>query len=206
VSVRKAPIDWSEIRGRLEALERLQGETVEPSAEQAAHILDARARLLASASRGDAAEAPKIEVLVFVVLGQRYAIETSYVRETVRSAALTPVPGTPPWFLGIDSVRGEIVAVIDLARLFEVPSPPRVASTGLYVVLGKEHVELALHCDEVVDVVSFPRARVVAPPRGVTGSREYIMGMTDDALLVVDGAELLDDPRLFVDQTEEIEN
>ncbi len=60
-----------------------------------------------------------LEIVVFWLAGERYAFETSQVREVFAVADATQIvalPGTPPWMQGILNVRGHILAVLDLKR------------------------------------------------------------------------------------------
>lgn len=52
-------------------------------------------------------------------------------------------------------------------------------------------------------IASLRVTEVLSPSESILESRrEYLMGVTRDALLVLDGARLLHDSRLFVDQRE----
>ncbi|HEY0073825.1 MAG TPA: chemotaxis protein CheW [Abditibacteriaceae bacterium] len=73
-----------------------------------------------------------LEIVVFWLAGERYAFETSQVREVFALADATQIvalPGTPPWMQGILNVRGHILAVLDLQRLFGLPSPSQDATS-----------------------------------------------------------------------------
>ena len=197
--------DFDEIRERLERLRVGAPEGVTPSREEATRILDERARSLARVTHDATKDARRIDVVVFTSHGERYAIETSYVRETVRSRGTTPVPGTPAWIAGIESIRGEILAVVDLAPLFGAQMPPP-SSACLLLVIGDENAELALRCDEISDVSSLGKDPIVAPPRAATsGGKRDVVGVTHDGIVVLDAAALLEDPRLVVEQMEENE-
>lgn len=74
-----------------------------------------------------------LEIVVFWLAGERYAFETSQVREVFAVADATQIvalPGTPPWMQGILNVRGHILAVLDLQRLFGLPSPDVPSASG----------------------------------------------------------------------------
>jgi len=192
--------DWTDVRERLAQATR-EG-TMEPSPEEARRILEERARALASARVDVGTNEPSLEVIVFEVGGEKYGIGTSFVREAVNGAGVTRVPGAPPYFSGIANVRGEIIAVLDLPAFFGVSAAEEVRP-GL-LVLGQEHTELSIACREVSEVERVPRSRLLPPPRACGhGGRRHIVGVTDEALIVIDGAALLDDERLFVEQAEE---
>ncbi|BBD80101.1 chemotaxis protein CheW [Aerosticca soli] len=70
------------------------------------------------------------------------------ISELLAVPAITPVPGTQPWMLGIANVRGNLVPVIDLARfLFDMRTTPGERSRLLVVRQGGGAV--ALLVDEV---------------------------------------------------------
>lgn len=196
-------IDWAELRARLATITTEHEPAADP--ERASRILEERARLLARPTERSS-EQPQLSVVVFSAHGERYAIEIAYVRETVRSSGMTRLPGVPEWFVGVESVRGEIVAVVDLGRLFGVPSVALHDVPSWLIVIGEQESELALCCNEVSDVVALPRARIVPPPTGaMADGRRDMLGVTDDAIVVLDGARLLADERLFVEQDEVVE-
>jgi purine-binding chemotaxis protein CheW len=56
--------------------------------------------------------------VVFVVAGAEYALPASAVLQLEPYQGATPVPGTPDYVAGIVQVRGHVIPVIDLSRLF----------------------------------------------------------------------------------------
>jgi purine-binding chemotaxis protein CheW len=175
---------------------------VAQSPEQVREILEERAAALARIPAETAADAEGIEAVVFHLAGERYAIETAFVCEV---APLTPparLPGAPDFFAGVVSLRGQILAVIDLRRLYGLPVLEDTTWTRL-VVLGEGQPELGVLAEAVSEVVRLPRSRLLEPaaPAGLTP--EHVRGVTEQALIVLDGAALLRDGRLFIDQADE---
>jgi purine-binding chemotaxis protein CheW len=62
------------------------------------------------------AASARLEVVEFLLAQERYGIATRCVREVLPLVELTPLPGVPPFVLGIANVRGQIVSVLDLKR------------------------------------------------------------------------------------------
>ena len=58
-----------------------------------------------------------IDVLVFSIGKEYYAMDVLMVREVVEMIQITPIPRTPPHILGIINLRGEVTNVIDFARV-----------------------------------------------------------------------------------------
>jgi purine-binding chemotaxis protein CheW len=191
-------IDWGEVRERLSRAE--MHDTTEVSAERARAIMDERARLLARAEPLAPAAGETLDVITFSLALEAYAIETRYVREVVRLVDLTPVPGTPAAVAGVTNHRGQVLCVMDLRSLFEVPARGLTDLSRL-IVLGVERIEFGILADRADDIRTLPVADVLPPATTVAGAgRAYLHGVTRDALMVLDGAWLLDDARLCVDQ------
>ncbi len=68
------------------------------------------------------------------------------------------------------------------------------------LVLGNERAEFGLLVDAVQEVLHLRLEDVLEPPASLQGlGRECLRGVTGDALIVLDGAALLQDQRLFID-------
>ncbi len=194
------PLDWQQVRRRLEQAVREDGSRLSP--ERARAVLDERARLLARAP----AEAPRgaevVEVIAFEVAGERYAVAAEYVREVARLSEPTPVPGAPAFLAGVVNVRGEIVAVFDLRPLFGLAGGGAAPSRVL--LLGGDRVEFGLLADAAHEVLPLRVEDILPPPEAVAGpARDYLRGLTAEGLVVLDGARLLRDQRLVIDVGEE---
>jgi len=199
--LRGGVIDWSEIRQRLARAEAATREALRPSPERACRILEERAQLAArpSAAAGPA-QGEEVEVVRFSLGRERYAMETHYVREVLGVAELSQVPGTPGFFAGLANLRGNLLAVVDLARFLEVP---RIADAAFarIIVCGRDDPELGFLADGVDEVTAVPVREVLSPTgHFAANGRDYLRGMTGEALIILDGAALLNDRRLFIDQ------
>ena len=60
---------------------------------------------------------PSNKVVCFVTAGQHFAVPIQQVKETVAMRPITKVFLTPSFVKGVTNLRGEIVAVLDLAQL-----------------------------------------------------------------------------------------
>ncbi|MBI2306076.1 MAG: purine-binding chemotaxis protein CheW [Rhodocyclales bacterium] len=193
-------IDWADVHRRLDrawqVLER--GETEDP--EATARILSARAEALARpvapVRTGD-----QLEVIEFILSGERYGLEFAFVREVFPLNELTVLPATPPFVLGIVNVRGEIVSVVDLRKFFELPEA-RLSDLNKVVILHSPEMCFGVLADTVTGVRSLPRGELQPPLPTLTGVREdYLLGVTGEPLVVLDAARLLADPRMVVEES-----
>jgi len=88
-----------------------------PSREE---ILRRRAARLAGDGVEGARRTVAVQAAVVSVGAQRIAIPAEDLREIVPLPDVTPLPGLPPWLLGIAQVRGELLGVVDLASIVGV--------------------------------------------------------------------------------------
>jgi purine-binding chemotaxis protein CheW len=188
-------IDWDDIHRRLAATERALAGSVEPSPEKARRVLAARARALARVPAVPEA-GEHLEVLTFALAGETWAVETRWVREVCQLRALTALPGTPPFLAGLMNLRGQILAVVDLRRFFDLP-PRGLTELNRIVVLREGSREVGLLADSVEGLRSVAVASLQQGLTSLAGVRErFLKGVTGQMLAVLDGGRLLDDAAL----------
>jgi purine-binding chemotaxis protein CheW len=89
--------------------------------------------------------------LCFTLDGQEYGVDLNLVAQIVKPPSLTWVPRMEPHILGIISIRGSVVTLIDLRQLMGLePTPWPKTSRVLTVVLDNEHIGLLV--DSVTQV------------------------------------------------------
>jgi len=176
---------------------------VDPKEKQ--RILKVRARALAQELEERAEPENYLEVLEFSLAYERYALETSLVREVHPLKELTPLPCTPPFILGIINLRGQILAVIDLKRFFNLPEKG-LSDLDKIIILRRGRLEVGLLADAVAGVRAIPWPEVQAPPPTLEGlSPDYLQGVTREALIILDAEKILTDPRLIVHEEVELQ-
>jgi chemotaxis signal transduction protein len=80
-----------------------------------------------------------MQALVLPIGADRYALDLADVREVVPDPQLTPLPGAPAGVLGVLNLRGDVVPVLDTARLLGLGPIGRVA----YVAVAELDAGLA---------------------------------------------------------------
>jgi purine-binding chemotaxis protein CheW len=167
-----------------------------PDPDEAA-VLHARARQLAQRTGTPAAEA-MLEVLVFRLADEQYAIETRQIDEVLSLRDLTPLPGTPAFVRGVLNRRGTILAVFDIKRLLGLPEHGLTDLHQVAVVSGND-MTIGLLVDTVVDVQMLPEGRLQRPAADAGDGRDdYLRGVTAERLALLDVERILADPMLIV--------
>src|SRR5208283_5153505 len=87
-----------------------------------AALVKARSEKRAVRRAGEAGR--RVEYLAFVLAGETYAVPIGDVAEILRPLPITEVPRAPATVLGVISVRGKLVTVIDLRRRFFLAESP----------------------------------------------------------------------------------
>ncbi|TAK42463.1 MAG: purine-binding chemotaxis protein CheW [Betaproteobacteria bacterium] len=190
--------DWRAIRSRLEAARKATERAWLPGPEETKRILQARARALAREPQPELEAADSIEVIEFVVAQEKYAFESTHVREIYPLHELTPLPCTPPFVLGIVNVRGQILSVIDIKKFFDLPQKG-LTDLDKLIVLRSESMELGVLADQIVGTRAVPLHELQPSLPTLTGIREeYLRGVTADRTVLLDAGKLLSDPKIVV--------
>jgi len=139
------------------------------------------------------------EVLVFLLGGCRYAVETSFVNEGRLCENRTAMPCTPNFIAGVMNVHGEILSVNDLRSHLGVSGGDTLAPRCAVVLAGDEMV-LGVGVNKILGVDRIERDTVhpFVPAPGDNAS-DYIAGILPDGTVFLDGQKILADRALVVD-------
>lgn len=163
-------------------------------------ILEERARLLAEPPPAEVAGATQ-PVLCFRLGEEVHAVALHLLRSVERAQFISPVPCTPPFVAGAMNVRGEILTVIDLARLLGLERTAGVRQHVLVVEVAAADLpagvlRTSVLVDELVEVLDVDLEQL---DHSLSG-REYVQGVAQGKVVVLDFERLLLDKRLEVDE------
>jgi purine-binding chemotaxis protein CheW len=195
--------DWSEVHRRLERAQAALEQRATLTLDETKAVLKARAKALAREQEPDQSEEDRLEVIEFVLAGEKYAVESSFVREVYQFREFTPIPGAPSFVLGLINVRGQIVSVVDLKKLFDL-SEKGLAELRKTILISDGEMEFGLLADTVLGLRQILLRDLQATLPTLTGVRtELLKGVTPARVAVLDAARLLSDQRMLVDQETE---
>lgn len=161
-------------------------------------ILKARAAALAREPEKSTSEAERLEVVEFLLADERYAIESAYIGEVYPLKDLTPLPCTPAFVLGVINMRGKILSVIDLRIFFDLPNRG-LSDLNKVIVLHHGAMEFGVLADAIIAARWIPRSDLLATLPTLTEIRaEYLMGVTEERLVVLNGGKILSDRSIVV--------
>lgn len=196
----RKPVDWGEVKQRLEAAQGAIERIFMPAAEDAQKTLQIRAQALARETVPAEAADAGIEVIEFLLAHERYAIASEYVREVYPLEELTTLPCTPAFVLGIINVRGEILSVIDIKKFFDLPEKG-LTDLNKVIVLESADMRFGVVADVISGVRRIMRADIQSSLPTLTGIREdYLLGVTAERVVILDAGKLLNDEKLIVQE------
>jgi purine-binding chemotaxis protein CheW len=102
------------------------------------------------------------EFLLFGLAGEAFAVELGRVREIVSPPTLTKVPRAPSEVMGVCSVRGLLVTVIDLRRRMRLPAQPASRSSRILLTTTARNEVVGLFVDDVRYVVRLDGSEIEA--------------------------------------------
>lgn len=191
-------IHWDEIHRKIDAVRVAIEQGLAPTADEERRILKDRALTLAREPEKAVAAADFIDLVEFELANERYGIELTRVREVCLLKELTPVPCTPPFVLGIINLRGEIRTVINLKEFFGLPGTG-ISDLNKIIMIYHDQLQIGILADVIRGVRSIALSEMQPTLPTLTGVRaDYLRGVTDDRLVVLDAAKILSDERIVV--------
>ena len=181
-------LDWDALRMRLSVAEAQLEEGASMSAEDARVILDERARILARPIEARS-EAETSEVIVFLVGEETYAVALEHVVEVARGVGITPLPGAEWPVIGVTGWRGRILTVLDVSSTARSHLEPGDESRIL--VLGERRAAFGVIASVIEDVRKLAADSVTPSLDEPAGRAEYVRGMTNDAIVMLDVPALI---------------
>ncbi|MCC2643183.1 MAG: cheW [Nitrospira sp.] len=137
------------------------------------------------------------DLLQFVICrigNEEFAVDVLSVQEINRIVEVTRVPKTPPYVEGVINLRGRIIPVLDLRKLFGLTGAKRTTNTRIVVVSVQARL-VGLVVDSVEEVLRVPKSAIEPPPSvGTMAGAEFTQGVgriEDRLLILVDLNRLL---------------
>lgn len=163
-------------------------------------ILLERARRLAAIDRKGDDDSANSQVIVFGLEAERYAIETAYVKEVYPLIDVTFLPCVPPWIHGVINVRRKIYSIVDLKQFFHLSSKEELKENRV-IILEDGNIAFGILSDEIYGVQALSVAKLQPElPTHTRNSKEYLKGITQDRIVVLNGAKLLHSDSIIVNE------
>ncbi len=129
----------------------------------------------------------EVQLVVFSLGREEFAVEVTQVREIMRMEEITRMPKSPSFVEGIINLRGQIIAVIDLAKRLNLQSGEQTGETRIIVVESDE-IKVGMIVDSVSEVLRISSEAIeVTPTLAAEVAVDYLQGVVkqDNRLIIL---------------------
>jgi len=150
-------------------------------------------------------EAEKVEnidykMVTFSLAGKDYGIDIMKVKEISKAKRFTFVPNADPYVRGVYNLRGDIISIIDLRIMFNLPAPKwEENSFEDMIILRLDDYLIGVIVDSIDKVVGI-NSETIQPPHPIFGdiNIKFIKGVVENEgrlYLILDVEKILGDTR-----------
>ena len=99
--------------------------------------------------------------VVFALDDELFAVSAKYVAEVVQPLPLTTLPNVPEWLLGVANLRGNIISVVNLLKLWD-KKPTLFSPKTKFIVLNSQSDDssVAFMVDRLSEIVTLPNDEI----------------------------------------------
>jgi purine-binding chemotaxis protein CheW len=135
-----------------------------------------------------------LQLVVFTLQDQLYALRVSVVERIFRVAEVTALPKAPAIVLGVINVQGRVTPVVGLRRRFGLAERDIELADRLIIARTARRV-VALLVDSVEDIVDYMQSNVIDGER-ILQNAQYVEGVlkTSDGLIMIHDLDTLLSP------------
>jgi purine-binding chemotaxis protein CheW len=130
-----------------------------------------------------------MQLTTFWVSTNLCGVDVRHVQEILHFQKITPVALVPDYVRGLMNLRGNIITVLDLRRLFGLP-PLTDETTGMNLVVQSADEAICLSVDRMHTIVEVQPDQLLPPPGTVQGviARyiQHVCQVGDDLVMVLD--------------------
>lgn len=132
-------------------------------------------------NRDEAIEKIDFKMVTFSLGGKDYGIDIMKVKEIAKFGNFTYVPNTPPFVAGVYNLRGDIISIIDLRMMFNLPIPEEEKSVEDGLILRLDNNQIGVIVDQIDKVVGISSTSI-QPPHPIFGdiNIKYISGVVEN--------------------------
>ena len=156
-------------------------------------VLLRRARQLATRAHDQGAVATE-ELVTFSVGPHQLGIPMTWVSHAATIRHLTEVPGGPPWLVGVTTVEGQLVSLLELSVLLGL-SQRGVRDATSSLVVASNGRQIGVAAEQIFGIEDVPRSAIAQLP-SADGPLTRIASLPARQLLLLDVPTLFGDPRL----------
>ncbi len=130
-----------------------------------------------------------IQLVNFRLREEEFGVDIGSVSEITKVADISHIPEAPSFIQGVTNLRGQIIAVVDLARQFGLSPQENLPESARIVVTEVNGQTVGMLVDEVPEILKIPEENIEPAPELIQTEvrKDYIKGVgkLDGRLIVL---------------------
>jgi purine-binding chemotaxis protein CheW len=130
-----------------------------------------------------------VQVVNFCLGNEEFGADVALVREITRVANISHIPEAPSFIKGVTNLRGQIVAVIDLAGQFGFGQRDKLPESARIIVTEVQEQTVGMLVDKVPGVLKIPEENIKPTPELIQAKlgKDYVKGVgkLEDRLIIL---------------------
>lgn len=118
----------------------------------------------------------ELEIIEFQLQNNKFGIDVIKVKEIIQPLPVTFIPHAHPYMEGIVQLRGEVLPVIDLAKVLNFDNSED-RSKEKYIVSEFNQMKVVFHVHEVSQIHRISKRQVEKPSDMYASERQQVIGI-----------------------------
>ncbi|MGV3463885.1 MAG: chemotaxis protein CheW [Heyndrickxia sp.] len=130
----------------------------------------------------------EVEIIEFQLQNNKFGIDVIKVKEIIQPLPVTFIPHAHPYMEGIVQLRGEVLPVIDLAKVLDIGRSEDKLNEK-YIVSEFKQGKVIFHVHEVSKIHRISRSQIELPDDMVANNGQQVIGIIkieEDMILMLD--------------------
>lgn len=133
----------------------------------------------------------ELEILEFMVGNNHYGINVAKIKEILTYTPSVPVPNSHPGIEGIIKPRNEVISVISMPRVLNLPEPTQDSlERSMYIVTNFNNLLTAFHVDNVIGIKRVSWTQINKPDSTISNGGDTlatgIVTLNDKLVIILD--------------------
>ncbi len=155
-------------------------------------LLRKRTELLAKAKIEQEQQEESLNVVVFILNNEKYAIGANWLKGIRTLSSTVPLPGVPPFIKGITNLYGVLYSVVDLKVLLGLPAHEETQSMQL-MIIDHETLKVAFLVEKIDEFKTIYERDLDASITGIKSMEEgLILGLSNDGIIILNPEKILE--------------
>jgi len=109
---------------------------------------------VASAQQDQLTNGEKLQLVVFKLAGEEYALPIDDIKEVVITPGIAKIPQTPNHIKGVANIRGNIIAIMDMEERLNLVKENKKVAGSYTLVIASEQYKLGILVKEVPNTLN----------------------------------------------------